>query len=156
MQHTATSEQYIPAEKALSFNTRFGDVTLREDRLISFPEGILGFSGCKTFGLTKLPNVDESPIMLLQCVDTPEISFLVADPNMLGLQIQKNDLDKALSDLTMPSQETQILSILTMYEQEDSYYLTANLRAPLFIDSTNRTAKQYILSNREYSTQQKL
>tara|TARA_R110000868_G_scaffold218576_2_gene469160 strand:- start:86361 stop:86831 length:471 start_codon:yes stop_codon:yes gene_type:complete len=156
MQQTTLTEQTVPVEKALNYDTRFGEVTLREDRLINFAQGLLGFNECTTFGLSKLPNTDESPIMLLQCVNAPEIGFLVADPKILGLTIKDEDVSKALKEAGMSKESTQVLVILTMYDQEDSYYLTANLRAPLLVDSRTRQARQHILSSKEYTTQHKL
>ena len=86
-----TQNQTVPENKALVYTTRFGDVKLREDRLISFRSGVLGFEGCTVFGLSRLPNVDESPLLLLQCVNEPEVGFLVADPVVLGLEIKEED-----------------------------------------------------------------
>lgn len=156
MQQSTLAEQTIPVEKALTYNTRFGEVALREDRLITFKNGLLGFTGCTTFGLSRIPNADESPILLLQCVNEPEIAFLVADPSAIGLEIKDEDLSKAVKECQMTKENVQSLVILTMYDQDDSYYLTANLRAPLLIDSRTRQARQHILANKNYTTQHKL
>lgn len=156
MEAAVTQPQTPPENKALVYATRFGDVKLREDRLISFPKGILGFDNCTVFGLSKLPNADESPLLLLQCVNEPEVGFLVADPSVLGLEIKQEDKDQALADTGMNPADAQFLTILTMYDQKDSYYLTANLRAPIIIDSNTREACQHILANKDYTTQHKL
>lgn len=156
MQQSAVLEHNIPADKALVYQTRFGEVTLRDDRLINFPKGLLGFADCTTFGLSKIPNAEESPIMLLQCVNEPEIGFLVADPKLLGANIEDADIANAMKEAGMSAESTGVLVILTMYDQEDSYYLTANLRAPLLVDSRTREARQHILANKEYTTQHKI
>lgn len=140
----------------LAFSTRFGEVELREDRLLSFPQGLFGFRECTQFGLAKLPNVENSPLMLLQCVNQPSIAFLVADPAQLGVELAQADRDEALAETKLAGTDTQFLAILTLYDQGDSYYLTANLKAPVLIDSNSRTGMQFILSNKSYSTQHKL
>ncbi|MDD9912030.1 MAG: flagellar assembly protein FliW [Alphaproteobacteria bacterium] len=144
------------ASRTLVYSTRFGDVHLREDRLISFPDGLFGFTDCTVFGLSRLPNADESPLLLLQCVNDPEVSFMVADPAVLGLTIKEEDRRQALKDRKMPAEDTQMMVILTMYEHGDGYYVTANLRAPLLLDSTKRIGRQHILANKEYNTQHKI
>ncbi|MCP5405307.1 MAG: flagellar assembly protein FliW [Pseudomonadaceae bacterium] len=144
------------AGEELTFQTRFGEVSLRKDRLIDFPQGLFGFRECTQFGLTRLPNVDESPILLMQCVNAPEVAFLVADPNILGLKIAEADSSEAMIETNFPKDDTQLLSILTLYDNGDSYYLTANLKAPILIDSSKRTGVQYILSNKDYTTQHKI
>ena len=140
----------------LTFNTRFGEVELREDRLISFPQGLFGFRECTQFGLARLPNVENTPLMLLQCVNQPGIAFLVADPSQLGLELQAADIEEALEGTHLPQTDTQFLTILTLYDQGDSYYLTANLKAPVLVDTHSLTGMQFILSNKTYSTQHKL
>lgn len=140
----------------LHFTTRFGDVEVREDRLINFPNGLFGFRECTQFGLAKLPNIDNSPLMLLQCINQPSIAFLVADPAQLGLQLEQGDIEEALAETRLAQADTQFLTILTLYDQGESYYLTANLKAPVLVDSHNRNGLQFILSNKNYSTQHKL
>lgn len=152
---TTASESSV---KMLTYKTRFGDVFLREDRLISFPEGILGFSNCTVFGLSRLPDADESPLMLMQCVNEPEVAFLVADPLILGFDISEQDRSQAIKDakIKMNPEDVQFLTILTLYDQGESYYLTANLKAPLLVDGTNRVALQQIMTNPQYTTQHKI
>lgn len=147
--------------KTLTYPTKYGEVNLREDRLISFPKGVLGFGECTVFGLSALPNTEESPLLVLQCINDPTITFLVGAPEVLGLDIDPADRQQALSDSSMPPADTQFMLILNMKpfgreEETDSYYLTANLRAPLLIDTVSRLGQQVVLHNKEYSTQQKI
>jgi flagellar assembly factor FliW len=146
----------IPAEKKLTYQTRFGEVNLRDDRLLSFPRGLLGFEDCTVFGLSQLPNTDESPLLLLQCINEPQFAFVVADPAVMGLTIEAEDREKAMTDTNMSKETTQFLSILTLYDQGDSYYVTANLKAPIMIDTTTRVARQHVLTSGNYTTQHKL
>ncbi|MFN7163076.1 MAG: flagellar assembly protein FliW, partial [Pseudomonadota bacterium] len=87
-----------PTDDAMTFTTRFGEVTLRADRLITFPHGLFGFRECTQFGITKLPNVEGSPLMLMQCVNQPAFAFLVADPDALGVPRTESDRTEALDD----------------------------------------------------------
>ena len=143
-------------EDAMTFTTRFGEVTLRADRLINFPHGLFGFRECTQFGLAKLPNVEGSPLMLMQCVNQPAIAFLVAAPDALGLSLTDADRDEALGETKLGKASTQFMTILTLYDAGENYYLTANLKAPVLIDSAAKTGVQFILSNKGYSTQHKV
>lgn len=140
----------------LAYATSFGEIQLREDRLLSFPKGLLGLPHCTVFGLSRLPGVDESPLMLMHCINDPHITFLVADPSVLGLHIQDKDIEQALKDEGLSAKDTQILTILTLYPDEDAGYLTANLRAPVLVNSSTREGVQHILASKEYTTQHKL
>ncbi len=145
-----------PAAEQLTFTTRFGEVALRADRLLSFPQGLFGFRECTQFGLAKLPNVEGSPLLLMQCVNQPAIAFLVADPEALGMTLTTDDKAEALAETKLATGSTQFLTILTLYDAGENYYLTANLKAPVLIDSAAKTGMQFILSNKSYSTQHKV
>lgn len=145
-----------PHAEQLTFSTRFGEVTLRADRLLTFSHGLFGFRDCTQFGLAKLPNVEGSPLLLMQCVNQPAIAFLVADPDTLGIGLTEADKAEALAETKLGAGSTQFLTILTLYDAGENYYLTANLKAPVLIDSAARSGVQFILSNKAYSTQHKV
>lgn len=153
---TTAPETDTAESSVLTFSSRFGEVEVNKDRLITFPHGLFGFRECTEFGLAKLPNVENTPLMLLQCTNQPSIAFLVSDPTSLGLEIAEEDRTEALEETHLPVGQTQFLSILTLYDNGDSYYLTANLKAPVLIDSASRVGVQFILSNKSYSTQHKI
>lgn len=143
-------------ERALHYNTQFGEVSLREDKLISFPEGILGFGDCTVFGLSAMPSEESTPFMLLQCVNDPEVVFLVADPKLMGFNYTDADKAEAVKETNLDAETTEMLVILRMHKQEgvDSCHLTANVKAPILIDSAARIGRQHILTNQDYTTQQ--
>lgn len=156
MTSTLSSDVSLRDGATLTFTTRFGEVALREDRLITFPQGLFGFRECTQFGLARLPSLENSPLMLMQCVNQPAIAFLVADPHQLGLELTETDRTEALDGTRLSAKDTQFLTILTLYDQGESFYLTANLKAPVLVDSNSRTGIQFILSNKDYSTQHKI
>ncbi len=140
----------------LSYQTRFGEVKLREDRLIAFPKGMPGFPHCTVFGLAQMPNMDESPMLLLQCVNDPNLTFMVADPQVMGLDIANDDRLEATAEAGVNPADAQFLVMLSLHGTGDPYYLTANLRAPLVIDSARRVGMQHIFLNKDYTTQHKI
>lgn len=150
------SEPKAETHTGLAFKTRFGEVTLKEELLVHFPTGLFGFTDCTSFGLAQLPNSGNSALLLLQCVNRPDVAFLVADPALLGLEISAADRAEALSDTGLSTTDTQFVTILTLYDGVDGQYLTANLRAPVMIDTANKLGTQYILANTAYGTQQKI
>ncbi len=150
-------EQATTSEKrTLHYNTNFGEVALRDDRLISFPSGLLGLTWCTVFGLSRMPDADETPLLLLHSINDPGITFLAADPDVLGLDLHEKDRKQAIKDVGFTPKDTQFLVILTLYPDGEAGYLTANLRAPVLIDSQQRIGKQHVLANKEYTTQHKI
>jgi len=152
-----TKELITTSEKhTLRYKTGFGEIALRDDRLLSFPSGLLGLPMCTVFGLSRMPQADESPLLLMHSVNDPSITFLSADPDVLGLNLREEDRKKAIKEVGFSPRDTQFLVILTLYQDGEAGYLTANLRAPVLIDSKLRVGQQHVLSNKDYSTQQKI
>lgn len=153
----STKELITTSERnTLRYSTGFGEVALRDDRLLSFPAGLLGLPICTVFGLSRMPQSDESPLLLLHSVNDPSITFLCADPAVLGLQYSDDDRKRAIKEVGFNAKDTQFLVILTLYQDDEAGYLTANMRAPVLVDSNQRVGQQHVLSNKNYSTQQKI
>jgi|GEM_PF-184676 len=61
-------------------SARFGEVEIDESKVIEFPEGLLGFSSYKKFGL--LPSDPSGAFLLLQCLEDAQLAFVVTDPRL--------------------------------------------------------------------------
>jgi flagellar assembly factor FliW len=60
--------------------SRFGQIEVDDQRLITFPRGLLGFARYTRYVLIE-PS-DGSYFYWLQSVDTPELAFVVTDPSL--------------------------------------------------------------------------
>ena len=58
--------------------TRFGVISIAEDRVITFPKGLLGFPQSHRFCL--LEPGDDACFFWLQSLDDPGLAFVVTDP----------------------------------------------------------------------------
>lgn len=58
--------------------TRLGNLAVDMDRVIRFPRGLIGFEDCKEFTLLQLRQ--DSPFLILQSLERPELGLMVADP----------------------------------------------------------------------------
>ena len=57
------------------FTSRFGDIEIEEDRVISFPEGILGFEDLKKYAVIDME--EDNPLMWLQSIEEPALAFII-------------------------------------------------------------------------------
>ncbi len=129
--------------------TRFGDILIEEDRMIHFPEGLLGFPEQKTFIIQQ--HKPESPFYWLQSVELPYLAFVIINP-FLG---EKNYLEELpTSDLVyfngIEDGRTLALALVTI-KPESVPPLTMNLVGPVIINLENRTGRQVVLSTTRYS-----
>ncbi|HEY3374535.1 MAG TPA: flagellar assembly protein FliW [Candidatus Aquicultor sp.] len=149
----------VEAKTRIEFNaTRFGVVEIDEDQVLTFVDAILGFPEAERFVL--IPHKESSSFAWLQSVDIPDLAFLVTDPwlffknynpviteaELEGLAVQIADEDSF--------ENIVVVSILTIPSEPEK--ITANLQAPVIINTGNNTAKQVILPTEEYTTKHKL
>lgn len=131
--------------------TRFGPIEVDDDKIMMFPEGLLGFPEHRRFALIQ---TSEDPVFFwLQSVDAPELAFVVCDPLEFvpdyQVPIRKDDVDAlGLADLG----DCQVLVIVNKVNGD----LTANLLGPLVIGAHSLRAKQLVLSDKRYSTRHRL
>lgn len=124
--------------------SRFGQVELKEQDVLTFSEGLLGFSELRQFVLLDDPN-DEIFAWLQSC-EAPTIAFPVLEPELFApnykVSLTKGDLEA----LNLKNQEgVRYFSIVTI--PDDPTEMTANLKAPVVINVAARKARQCVLQD---------
>ena len=125
-------------------STRFGTFEVKDDSLLVFPSGILGFSEWTQYVL--LDHDTDAPFKWLQCMETPELAFVVLDPVFFKPDYQiQIPLDALIEIQKQDSDEVSVVAILTIPSHDPSA-VTANLRGPLVMNHRTRLCKQLVLS----------
>ena len=129
-------------------NTRFGEVEYDPDNLLNFPAGLIGLPNLRNFVV--MPNKKEGPLFWIQCIDDPDIAFILTDPTNFFLDYQLSPEESERQSLQITEDdEVFILSVVTVPQDQK---ITINLAAPiLFAPKTNR-AIQVILENSPHSS----
>lgn len=128
--------------------SRFGPVTLNQEDLLEFPEGILGFNNLRKFVLLDDPN-DEIFAWLQSC-EVPGIAFPILEPELFVQNYQvaltKHDLEalQLVPQLDFKG-KTRYFAIVTI--PEDPTQMTANLKAPIVVNVEKRVARQCVLQD---------
>ena len=131
--------------------TRFGRLSVDEQRVIDLPHGLLGFSEHRRFAL--IQTGDESCFFWLQSVDEAELAFVVADPAIFFKDYQVPIKDETREELEMTDLgSAQVLVICNKVGD----WLTGNLLGPIVINSANRKAQQIVLTEKKWTTRQPL
>src|SRR6187397_2543008 len=122
--------------------SRFGNVDLSQEDIISFPEGLLGFAQLRRFVLLDDPNYEI--FAWLQSCEMPEVAFPVLEPELFAteykISISKTDME-ALGMQNM--ERARFFSIITI--PEDATQMTANLKAPIVVNVAGRMGRQCVL-----------
>lgn len=124
--------------------SRFGDLEVDNKDLINFKEGILGFENLKNFFLVD-PG-DQTLILWLQSTENPTVAFPVIEPNIFLTDYSVSLLPVEMNSINIQSMnETQVYVILTIPQVVTE--MTANMKAPIFINSKSRDARQIVLQD---------
>ncbi len=131
--------------------SRFGDVDIAEDRVITFAKGLLGFASFTRFCLLEPAN--DACFFWLQSLEDPSLAFVVTDPALFVPEYSVPIRPEQVTDLGLASfDDAKVLVIVNKIDQT----LTGNLQGPLVINVTNRTAEQLVLVDKRWTTRHAL
>ncbi len=124
--------------------SRFGQVELKTEDVLTFNEGLLGFGDLRKFVLLDDPN-DEIFAWLQSC-EAPAIAFPVLEPELFAAQYKVNLTKGDMEALKLTSQDkARYFSIVTI--PDDPTQMTANLKAPVVVNVEARIARQCVLQD---------
>ncbi len=131
--------------------SRFGQLEVDADRLITFDEGILGFPNETQFAL--IQTGQGSGFYWLQSISRQDLAFVVADPRLF---VADYKVPVKLEDLqTIELTDADNAQVFIIVNKVDEL-LTGNFQGPLVVNVVNRRARQLVLSDRRYSTRHPL
>ena len=127
---------------------RFGTVEVDEKKIIDFDKGIPGLEEFHRFSLLQFE--DSYPIIWLQSVEDGAICLPVLDTFMVlsGYVFDIDDEDVKELELRAP-EDLHVVSVLVI--PDDLQRMTANLAAPIIINTVTGKAKQILLSGGDYN-----
>ena len=139
---TMTAPRTAPEPSALPIITT-------ADPSVTFPEGLVGCPTWKRFVLI-VEDAEELPVAMLQSLDDPECTMLVADPKMVepSYTVRLTAEDRAALAL---GKDGQPVLYCTLSVSADGW-ISANLLAPLAINPVSRQGRQLVLDETAYTT----
>ena len=128
----------------------FGKVDISDDKIIVFERGLMGFEECKNFTLLYDIEKEERPVITwLQSLDEPSLALPVINPLVVKPDYNPTVEDELLRHLGELNDENVVL-LLTLTVPDDIKNMTANLKAPLIINSDTKKGVQIIVENSDY------
>ena len=128
----------------------FGEIEIDEQKIIDFPEGLLGFEEEKQFVIINTED-EENPFQWLQSVTNPNLAFVIINPFFVypnyDIVIPKTAQERLK---IQNKKDLCIYSIVVVPENIEK--MTANLLGPIIININKKLGKQVILDDNRYST----
>ena len=134
--------------------TRFGAIEEDESKIVHFAAGLPAFEDEHEFII--IPYDEESPYVFLQSAVTPDLAFLMAIPFIFFPDYEFRLEDDVLESLALERQEDLLLYTLLTIPGKDIREMTANLLAPIVINSRTNEGCQIVLDKSAYCTKHKL
>jgi len=130
--------------------TRFGTIDFDETMMIEMRGPILGFEHLKRYVLLKQD--EKTAFSWFQSVEDGSLAFVVMNPQVFkpDYEPEINDPDVELLEIE-DAKDVILLSIITI--RSNPTMISANLRAPIVINSRTRLGKQIVLDDPDYSVQ---
>ncbi len=128
----------------------FGEVELDDNKVIEFPNGIIGFEDFKKFAIIyDIEDDRDTKISWLQSLEEPTLALPVVDPLAVTTDYAPMIEDELLKPLGNPADE-DLLFLLVMTVPSDMTKVTANMKAPVIISTEERKGVQLIVDNADY------
>ena len=133
--------------------SRFGDMEVPEEALITFPEGVIGFKDDTRFVMFECS--DDGIFKWLQSCDRPELAFVICESGFImpDFQVAIGEKERQLLQLADPGHAVICFILVIPKNPLDA---TANLLGPLLMNTETRLGMQLVLINPEYSTRHRI
>ncbi len=134
----------------MKINTsRFGEIEVNEADMLTLPEGLIGFPELVHFVL--LDHEKNSPFKWLQSVNEPSMAFIIISPLSFRPDYMVEVTEDEVSNLKLSSVNEAVISVIVTIPL-DAKKMSANLKAPLVFNLSNKLGQQVILKDSQYQT----
>jgi len=131
--------------------SRFGLVSVEDERIITFAQGLLGFPEHAQFAL--LQTGSDNYFFWLQSVNDPNLAFVITDPTIFFRDYEIQLREDTQADLALEDPAAAQTFVICNKVGE---WLTGNLLGPLVVNVNNRSGVQVVLTDKKWTTRQPL
>ncbi len=133
--------------------SRFGELEVNPSDIVTFTEGLLGFENLKKYFVVD-PG-DSTLILWLQSTEDEKVAFPIIEPKIFKPDYIAKLLPADLNGLELDSLQTaKLYSILTIPANVTE--MSANLKAPVVINSNKKVGKQIVLQDSKLSVKHEM
>ncbi len=127
----------------------FGEIIIDDDKIINFPNGIIGFPDLVDFALVHDEDKGTDSIHWLQSIQEPAFAIPVMDPLIVCPDYNPEADDELLNVLGEIVPE-ELLVLVTVTVPKDLTKMSVNLKGPIIINAAEKKALQVIVEGDGY------
>lgn len=127
-------------QTVMEADTRLGRQRIDLEKVIAFPRGLMGFEDKRRFTLLKIK--EDSPFLILQCLNDPGLGLLVGDPYTFLPEyvVRIGDAEQSLLQVKSADQLSVLVTVSIPPGHPDQ--TTLNLTGPILINHDARIGLQ--------------
>jgi len=129
--------------------TRFGEIEVNQDAVISVPGGLIGFAEQEKYII--IEHDPKSPFFWLQAADLPDLAFVIVDPFIFKTDYEINLSPPVRGDLHIESPSDVTVYVIVTIPHGRPQDMTANMLGPLVLNNRTNEARQLIIDDDRYS-----
>lgn len=125
----------------------FGEIDIEDDKIITFPNGLVGFPDMKKF--TIIYDEDKpgkNGIIWFQSLDEPQFAMPVMEPNAVVPDYNPTVNDELLAPLGKLT-EDNLYVLVSVTVPKDITKMTVNLKGPIVINTDTLLANQIVVED---------
>ncbi len=123
--------------------SRFGELEVREETLLTFPSGLVGFPDVQQFVVLDVS--EDCHYQWLQAIKEPDLALVIIDVHLIDPEFHAQVSDEGLVELGITESDPVLILAVVTIPSGQPEQATANLRAPLVVNLRTRKGKQLIL-----------
>ena len=133
--------------------SRFGEIEIQENQIITIPSGLIGFSEDRRFVIRE--DDAAKPFLWLQSVDNDALAFVMIEPHISFSNYELELTNENLKKLEAASiKDLSVFVLVTMAKNMED--VTVNLQGPLLFNLDKKLGLQFIIPEGKYSTRHSL
>ena len=130
-------------------STRFGEIEFDDEKVITMPQGIIGFGDRKRFILLQ-PDEEDAVFFWLHSTDDPELAFVVTDPCNFIPDYRVRLTEEEREFLKLRDESELSLMVIVTIPEGDPTGISANMLAPVVLHYPSSRAWQLVLEDVDY------
>lgn len=127
----------------------FGEIIIDDDKIIHFPNGIIGFPDLTEFTLIHDEEKGTDSIHWLQSLQEPAFAMPVMDP-LIVCPDYNPEADDELFNILGEIKPDELLVLVTVTVPSDITKMSVNLKGPMIINVSEKKGLQIIVEGDEY------
>ena len=133
-------------------SSRFGMLEVREDTVLSFPDGLIGLPGTQ---YALIAQSEKTPFYWLHSIEEPNLAVPVTMPWLFfsGYEVEISDAEADRLGIS-ESKQAEIFCVVKATSELQGF--TINLAGPVIVNSETRVGRQIINGATGYSVRQPL